>query len=218
MSSFINLHTHKIQTEAICITNCFPEQAQAFINLQANQYCSVGLHPWYINTQVEASLSVLKQSAMHTQVMAIGETGLDKACITPFPLQLAVFKEHIELSEQYGKPLIIHCVKAFNELLILKKEMQPAQAWILHGFRGKASLAQQLLEHGFYFSFGQGLELLQKTINALPIERIFLETDDAPCSIQSRYALLASFKGISVEALKQLINDNFSLVFLHTNE
>ena len=61
----------------------------------------------------------------------------------PMELQLAVFKEQVKLSEKLGLPLIIHCVKAMDELLAVKKEFRPQQAWIWHGFRGKTGISYE---------------------------------------------------------------------------
>ena len=91
-------------------------------------------------------------------------------------LQLTVFKAQVRLSEEYGLPLIIHCVKAMDELLGSEKEFRPQQAWIWHGFRGKPEQAMQLLKKGFYLSFGEYYP--DETMQIVPDERLFLETDE----------------------------------------
>lgn len=213
MRNFIDIHTHTHNPQVLSVTNCFPQEAKVFLSENPMQYCSVGLHPWYAYSDFKFELASLEENTSNKQVLAIGEVGLDKVCISPFELQLEIFREQVLISEQCAKPIIIHCVKAYNELVQLKNEMQPTQPWVLHGFRGKAVLAKQLLSYGFYFSLGKGLENLEETVQALPLERIFLETDDGLISIQSRYELLASFKKISLEELKEIIYQNFSSVF-----
>lgn len=89
------------------------------------------------------------------RVVAVGEAGLDKLCDVPLPLQQEAFQAAIELSEKYRFPLLIHAVKATVELLVFQKKHRPTQPWIIHGFRGKKELAEDLLRHGFYLSFGK---------------------------------------------------------------
>ena len=68
--------------------------------------------------------------------------------------QLEVFKGQIELSEREEKPLIIHCVKAIDGLLRLRRDLHPKMPWMFHGFRGKPQQLRSLLAAGFYVSFG----------------------------------------------------------------
>ncbi|WP_232056673.1 TatD family hydrolase [Methylomonas rhizoryzae] len=134
------------------------------------RYFSLGMHPWFIERQAqEIAFSRLERLAAHPKVLAIGECGLDKCIATPPARQAEVFSRHIELSEAVGKPLIIHCVRAFAELLQLKKRFAPRQAWIVHGFTGKPALAKQLLQHGCYLSFGKAI-LLTRPFHPEPVE------------------------------------------------
>ena len=59
------------------------------------------------------------------------------------------------LAEEVGKPLVIHLVKAVDELLKVKRDLRPSNPWIIHGFRGKAALAEEYLKHGFYLHSGR---------------------------------------------------------------
>ena len=158
----------------------------------------MGIHPWQLANMAVSSSSEedIADSIMNKvinmleknenkQVVAIGECGLDKLCTAPLQLQAEVFKRHVALSEQYRLPLIIHCVKALDELLYIKKDLSPTLPWIWHGFRGKPQQLQQLLKAGFYISFG--FKYNRESLMTCPSERMFLETDDDPRPIHLLY-------------------------------
>ena len=83
---------------------------------------------------------------------------------------------------ELDKPLVIHLVKAMSELLKLKQQIKPANPWIIHGFRGKAALAEECLRHGFYLSFGEKYQ--EEALRITPAGRLFLETDESPCRLR----------------------------------
>jgi TatD DNase family protein len=152
-------------------------------------------------------------------VIAIGECGLDKCIATPMPLQIEVFSRQIELSERLGMPLVVHCVRAFNELLQLYKQLRPTQPWVVHGFTGKPALAEQLIKHGFYLSFGKALLVLDsqtgRSLHSVPLDHIFLETDDSKLEISEIYAAAAKILGLDIPTLQRQIVANFNRVFAH---
>jgi TatD DNase family protein len=129
-----------------------PEEA----TLRADATYSVGVHPWWTaNNDIEALLRGTTFWAQHPQVVRIGECGLDKLKGGTIEVQERVFVAQVEHSENLQKPLTIHCVKAFDRLLSLHTQLRPKQRWTIHGFRGKAEQAQQLLAAGFDLSFGE---------------------------------------------------------------
>lgn len=183
-------------------------------------YLSLGIHPWFIERQnIETAFRTLESFNHHPKLLAIGECGLDKCIDTPMSVQVDVFSRQVQLSEALGKPLIIHCVRAFAELLQLKKSLAPTQPWIMHGFTGKPALAAQLVLHGCYISFGK--VLLQTggqtrlALQAVPIDRLFLETDAADVSIDTIYAAAAKIRGIDPVNLRRQIHSNFLNVFFN---
>lgn len=166
VTDILDIHTHKqeVDTQGKSIIN-YPLLADSplYMPLAENvevavgrgSYYSIGIHPWEVReSNVSQQLSFLQQQLQRKQFVAVGEAGLDKLAKAPMELQLAVFKEQVKLSEKLGLPLIIHCVKAMEELLGVKKESRPQQPWIWHGFRGKPEQAVQLLKKGFYLSLG----------------------------------------------------------------
>ena len=208
--NYINTHTHSSNT---------PRDIYNVIvgkDVVPKAFFSAGIHPWFI-TEVEAQFQVLSELAKKPKCLAIGECGLDKLCVIPFELQMDVFKRQIELAEELQKPLIIHCVKAYNELLKIKKASKTAIPWIIHGFNQKEEIAEQLLAQGFYFSLGKALlnpaSNASKWVQKVPIERLLLETDDAEIAIEQIYKVAASTINLSESELVSNLQLNCKIVF-----
>ena len=184
-------------------------------------YFSLGIHPWFIENQdIQAAFKTLNNYRNNPRLLAIGECGLDKCIDTPMTVQREVFDYQIELAEQWEKPLIIHCVRAFNELIQIKKLKKPALPWIIHGFNHPPQLAKQLLQHNCYLSFGKALLFTEsKAAEALkltPPDRFFLETDDATdVPISAIYSAAAKITGLTIDDLSQQIFSNFKRAFFH---
>ena len=169
-------------------------------------FCQLGTSlPWLSLT------SQLSRIAESPQLLAIGECGLDKLTDTPIDIQITIFKQQIEIAENSKKPMIIHCVKAFNELIKLRKETAARQEWIIHGFRGKPQLATELIQHGFRISIGHKFN--PETARIIPLYRLFLETDDSNIDIETVYRQIAEIRQIPENELIISIGTNFSELF-----
>lgn len=213
---YIDIHCHVNKRHADLAIQSFDTHEI----IDAGDYFSIGIHPWYIERQDMASaLHKMKQLAENSEfLLALGECGLDKAIALDFELQTQVFKMQIQLAEKYKKPLIIHCVKAYNELMQLKKTLRPAMPWIIHGFNGNTVLAEQLIKQGCYLSIGKNLlqnnQKWRGFLKQVPLDKLFLETDTAQISITHIYTEAAKGLNISVSTLKQQIQYNFNNLFI----
>ena len=209
MANFFNIHTHVSVHPESEIRSLAPEELSTD---NRSFYVSVGIHPWTL-TEENANIQwkALHESIKDKRIAAIGECGLDKLKGPSMELQTAVFKQEAALAEDSSLPLIIHCVKAFNELIQLKKEISPCQPWIIHGFRGKLPLALDCIRHGFYLSIGSHFQ--ENTLKAIPLDRLFIETDESEESIGSIYQRIAETKGIALQELIEAINKNLREVF-----
>lgn len=205
----VDIHTHQLpQVPGQAIVNCFPETFAP----QAGGWYSVGIHPWHVAPAVQnETKALLENSLHHPQVVAVGEAGLDKPTDAPLPVQMEIFRYQARLAEEAGKPLIIHLVKAADELLKLKQELRPVKPWIIHGFRGKAALAEEYIRHGFYLSFGEKYH--EEALQIVPPGRLFLETDESPIPIDTVYQRAAEVRGISVEELHNILRKNIGEIF-----
>lgn len=160
-------HSHTLTNHAIVSRSPGEERPEGYLY-------SVGVHPW---DTAPFNNEELDSAARQSNVVMIGETGLDKLKGPSMDEQKRLLITHIELSEQLHKPLLLHCVKAFNELLTLRKEMRPTQPWIIHGFRGKPQQALQLTASGLYLSLGAKFNA--ETAAVIPDDRLLIETDDS---------------------------------------
>jgi TatD DNase family protein len=187
---------------------------------RSERMLSAGLHPWHVAADWEDQLRMLGEVAGTKRVMLIGEAGLDKLCKTDFALQQTVFLRQIELAEEVQKPLIIHCVKAWPELIAIRKKMLPSVPWIIHGFRGKPELARQLLDLDLYLSYGEKFNA--DSLRITPLERLCTETDESRLPIEEICRKIAEAKGISVEELMEkgnrlIVHEECEFVDIHTH-
>ena len=151
-----------------------------------------------------------------TNCLAVGECGLDKRTDIPMELQQMVFEKQLLLAQKYQKPVVIHCVAAFQEVIALKKKLNISVPMLIHGFSKNSQVAKQLLDAGFYISFGKYLLLnteLEVVFKSVPNNRFFLETDTVEEGIEAVYNLAAKYKGISVKEIQKLVSSNFLEVF-----
>lgn len=176
--------------------------------------CSVGIHPWYIiGSDIKKQFILMKDYLNRENVLAVGECGLDKLCKTDWEIQTSVFQRQIDIAENVEKPLIIHCVRAYQEVLqLLRKTTQPV---IFHGFNKNIELVCQLLKQGYYISLGADIlhGHLDEHIREIPLNKIFLETDDKPIPIIDIYAYFCTVRKINLPQLKEQIGENFERVF-----
>ena len=198
-----NLHTHSHpESEGTAIVQLYPDK---FEPLPQHNY-SIGLHPWYITDDWRTQLAKMAIMALHPQVLAIGEAGLDKVkCFTPMDTQLDVLREHIRLSEIVHKPMIIHCVKAVDELLNVRNEMGAKQPWLFHGFRGGVEQAEQLRKKNIHISLGRHYN--PDLVRHLPLDALFLESDTDK-DIEAIYASISEYLLIEPEGLKKIVSSN----------
>ena len=210
---YYDIHTYKVckENDVVSIINCDAGDSAFCFDFQHGCY-SLGLHPWKLREEiVPENIHFLEKNAADRKIIAIGECGLDKCCNTPWKLQEKAFITQILISEDRMKPLIIHCVKAWDEVIAIKKKIQPRQPWLMHGFRGKPQQMEQLIKHDLLLSFGEKYN--EESLKAMPLDQLFLETDDAGCSIQSMYERVAALLKMDLHSLQMQIEENVKLRF-----
>jgi TatD DNase family protein len=204
--NFFNFHHHNPQI-SYGIYNSTP------VEKIPEHYFSVGIHTQNIHEQWENDLENLKIISQNPKCLAIGECGLDALVNIDENLQKKVFEAQILWANQIQKPVIIHCIKRFQELIPFQKIAKVPL--IIHGFNKKKAIADEMLKHGFYLSFGKSVLhnlSLQTTLKEIPLEKIFLETDDADFDIAELYQKVAEIKEISVEKLQKQISKNLEIL------
>ena len=193
MLRFINIHTHHFSGEHT--------EPRAF-----------GIHPWDAE---KVDIATLDECDSFAEEDAIGEIGLDFACEIDREQQERLFCRQLEIAQRLGKPVILHCVKAFEPTLNLLSRYS-LKAVIFHGFIGSKEQAETALKRGYYLSFGHRTRHSPKSIEALrivPLNRIFVETDESDRTIEAMYEEIADLKGVTIEALLTATNENYRTIF-----
>ena len=208
-----NLHTHSASgsPDVFEIVNRYPYEP---IDVP---YFSTGIHPWHIDEdKIEEHLAIIEERLQQDNCLALGECGLDKRIEIPLNIQVKVFERQLLLAKQYQKPVILHVVAAFQELVEIKDMLQPGVPMIVHGFSKNAQVAKQLLDNGFYLSFGKYLLRnpdLSEVFTSIPQDRFFLETDTIEEGIADVYAKAALARKMDIEDLKDIVSKNFKHIF-----
>ncbi|MFA9389827.1 MAG: TatD family hydrolase [Prolixibacteraceae bacterium] len=213
---FIDIHTHHAQafnSQQFSITNIIlPQQS-----LPENVNCCIGWHPWYIEHFSASTIEQnLNQLGLLPQVLAIGECGIDRAIKTRIDWQQNVFDLHLVVAKNLNKPLIVHCVRGYSDVLYSLKRMNFQLPVIFHDYRGNIEQSRELLKFNSYFSFGKSIisELKVKSIvSEIPLSRIFFETDESSLSIEKIYLSAATVLKCSVEELSKQVLNNFKTIF-----
>ena len=141
-----------------------------------------GLHPYMARQHRDSDIEKLDRWLGSNDCIAIGECGLDyRRDQADRQLQLRFFNAQIELASAIGKPVVVHAVRA-TEDVIRSIRHHPGLSGMVHSYSGSFEQALQLIDIGFYISFGgnithENATRLRRTAGKLPLEAILLETD-----------------------------------------
>lgn len=214
---YIDIHRHSSDKgEAdLILKNAFHNQD---INSMEGEYFSVGLHPWHVKESLlDGDVKQVNEAARLYKVIAIGEAGLDKTIEVDIKVQLRAFEQQIEIARQLNIPMIIHCVRAYNEIISIRKNSKLKSPWIIHWFNASTEMANDLVKKNCYLSFGNSLfnenTKAYRAFTKIPVEYVFLETDDVNIPITEIYKKAAHLRQISIQDLKNQIKKNFTNCF-----
>jgi len=209
----INFHHHQINHPYYSYRIGIDREA-----LPKNEF-SAGIHPWDIaQIDLNAAYTKLHQALMQENCIALGECGFDKNFGTDLVVQKEVLLKQITLAQQSDiKVLIIHCVKAYQDIIEVKKSIHHPFTWVLHAFNGSKQLIKQLLKQDFYFSVGSAAfhpgTKISQTIKEIPISRLFLETDDTEYTIEEVYKQISILLNMDINHLEKQIEENRKSIF-----
>jgi TatD DNase family protein len=197
------------------LLNVFPGEDNKFLH---PCFFSTGLHPWYVHSKtLEKHLEWVEKQADNPRVLAIGETGFDKTIDVPWNLQAYAFERQLAVAEKMNKPLILHCVRSYNELLIYRNKSDQKLPWIFHWFNASAEIARELIRKNCYLSFGHLLfhetSKAFRVFQEIPAGSLFFETDDSSYTIQEISYRAAFLKGLRLSSLLKQIHSNFKTCF-----
>jgi len=241
-TDYIDIHTHygtKASAGTFSVISLMAHE-EIFPESTPGIAFTFGIHPWFLTpTNHDRQLKDLKRIARNSAVIAIGEAGFDKIKGPDNDLQRRTFEEQAAVAEAMNKPLVIHCVRAWDELLKAHKRLKPSRHWLVHGFRGNKDLAGQLVSKNMFLSFWFDFvnrpeatpQLVSKNmflsfwfdfvnrpeatplIRSLPVERIFLETDGSGVDIKDIYKKVSEDLEMEIEELKGITYRNFKVFF-----
>lgn len=207
---FIDIHTHKLYFEKNVISVLNIGFKNQFI---PNQLFSYGIHPWDLTMDENKTKELLEDYYQNKNMRIIGEAGLDKIHGPDLELQKKVFEVHIDLAEKYHLPLIIHCVKSYNEILKMLERTSSIPTVIFHGFDKKLSVTKEIIKKGYSISLGESLfkkpEIMKELLQTIPHNFIFFETDESYYTIQEIYVQASILSGHSVQYWKKSVFSNY---------
>ena len=201
-----------------------------------NILTAIGLHPNYADKIKQDDLKYVKECLeKHSNIAAIGETGLDYYRDTSGKKQQKeLFCKHIELALEFNLPIIIHNREAHKDILDIIKNYS-INTGVIHCFSGTLEFAQTCLSRGFYISFAGNLTYpnapdLRQVAKDIPNDRILIETDcpylapqavrgkrNQPSFLKYTALELAKVKGLDAEEVACHTTENAKRLFGLTN-
>jgi TatD DNase family protein len=195
-------------------------------------FAAVAIHPTRTAEFSDADRAEIERLAARPRVVAVGETGLDYYWdYSPPAAQQEAFRWHIDLAKRIGKPLMIHCRDAYEDVLrILAEEDAPAPV-VFHCFSGDAEIARRALAAGSVLSFAgtvtfRNAAALREAALLAPSDALLVETDapfltphpfrgrpNEPYCAAYTVAALAELRGVDVADLATAVNANAERIF-----
>jgi len=208
MTDILDIHTHHADADHAVIA-IDPRQ----FSPQAGKCYAVGFHPWGDLSGLTADdWALLERCARHPQVLAVGETGMDRLRGDDLAVQADAFVRHLQIALAVGKPVIVHMVRTSQDILYHRRRARlTAVPLVIHGMRSAPQVARTLVVAGCYLSFGPNYNPL--TVAATPRDRLLVETDDADIAIDNVLASVAQTLDITTEELKAIVADNARQLF-----
>ena len=211
---YIDFHTHKAVSgdEVITIMNLMAGEEVPSV-FPGNTLFSAGIHPWQLTAENLARLKTeLLLTAAHPHVVLIGEAGFDRLRGASSEIQYQAFVYQAEIATEMEKPMVIHCVRGWEELRRAYRQVKPARPWVIHGFRGNGKLAASLADDGFWFSLGME-GITDEILGAVSNDRILLETDIADRPVAEVYRCFAEVAGCDDDEAVSIMKGNFNNLF-----
>lgn len=148
-----------------------------------NVFLMMGLHPTYVNENVERELAFVESELARRKFYAIGEIGIDLFWDKTFlEQQKYAFQRQIQLAKKYKLPINIHCRDAFDEVFeVLKLEKSPELFGIFHCFTGSHEQALEAISYNMKLGIGGVVTFkngkIDQFLNQIDLSNIVLETD-----------------------------------------
>ncbi len=196
---------------------------------------SFGLHPWYVAEAEGAWLDELEERLLRFPEAGVGEIGLDRwKPGLDFARQREVFLAQLDLAHRLDRPLSLHCLQAWGSLFDCLDNALTGPGFLLHSYGGPREMVGAFVEKGAFISisgyfFRPGKEAKLATFDAVPEDRLLLETDapdmlpplelvshalpdplsNHPANLAAIYGAVAGRLGLSRSDLEKIVSQNF---------
>ncbi|HSH49113.1 MAG TPA: TatD family hydrolase [Halomonas sp.] len=150
----------------------------------------LGLHPYFMEAHGDGDIDALEASLdAHPGAVAIGECGIDARFGDTLDAQWALFEAQLQLAKRRGLPIVVHCVRANDEVAKRLRQLDLPAGGLIHAFAGSPEQARAFIDLGFALGLGGALTYprarrLHRAVISLPEDGFVLETDspDMPLS------------------------------------
>lgn len=202
----LDCHTHSQKVSCQTIRSLTYVEWSGDATIEEGQLYSIGFHPWSL--LLEANQTALidqmqRRLASAPQIVAIGECGIDKVrSNATLSQQLVWLEAQMRLACQLQRPILLHTVRAWAEMIEMRSQMEQEFAqlppMVLHGFRARGEVAQMMLSKGFALSFGRHYDAEALHL-AYESHALLVETDELPNGLTHRKAIEATYAHIAEE-------------------
>lgn len=224
----------------IYMPNIDAESIMPMLKIEASypEYCfpMMGLHPCYVGTEPERSLTIVEEWLGKRSFCAIGEVGLDYYWDkTNAEEQKFAFERQLQWAQELDVPIIIHSRKSLDDCIeIIKKYQKGKLRGIFHCFSGSLEESKRIEGLGFLMGIGGVITYknagLKEVVKHISINNLVLETDapyltpvpyrgkrNEPAYIQFIAEALADAKEIAVEEVSSITSQNAMKLFGHSS-
>lgn len=205
------------------------KEVLALANTYNNMYVALGIHPESIDTYQKEDLTFIEENLSNPKVIAIGEIGLDYHYTKENKtLQIKLLENQLKIAETHNLPVIIHSREATEDTINTLKKYHIKG--VIHSFSGSLETAKIYIKMGYLLGINGVITFknskLKEVIKEIPLEHLVLETDspyltpepfrgkpNEPARIKEIATFISELKGISLEELARITNENIMRIF-----
>jgi TatD DNase family protein len=213
---YLNFHTHNLSEDEDVTDFYNIDLKKGPAEFKKGKYQCLGIHPWDLTEKYLEKLDSFEFILEESNVICLGEMGLDRSIKdVDIDLQKKIFISQLNVAaKRRDRFVIIHCVKAYSEILECLKKSSFKGKLVFHDYNGDEQTTKDLVKRGYYFSYGNMLFFPKSkgynSLEFIPIGNLFLETDDHKrFTIKDAYKELCKIKKIHETDLIATVQDNF---------
>ena len=195
-------------------------------------FATAGMHPHDASGFDKEAGARIEELLHDPRMIGVGECGLDYFRMhSPKEDQERTFRAQIALSNDTGKPLVVHVRDAWPDVLRVLDEGS-AERVVIHCFSGDAVIARECAARGYWVSFAGNItypknEHFRQAAKALDVDRILVETDspflapqtmrgrdNEPANVMTTIGEIARVRDVDVDAIVEATAKNARAAFV----